>query len=396
VEEEEPTVPAGAASRKGGRAVGCRFLHREAEVSDGSEDDSAEEDASDADSDGNLKGFTVKDGDASESNHETDEELETPPALRRRQKGRPRCVDWEAAARCSPEEVMDAARAFWHYAEQRQVAAASEAETARERLVAESGSERDVEESGEEGGEEGGGDADDERAEELTGERNALVHPYSQEERAADGEADGSGEEMAEEEAEEEQEEVHAEEAHAEEADAEEGEAEGEGAVEGEAEGAAEGAESDGGEGGEVEREADGGEGGELAVAEKPWAPKITEELLRAIATQDYGVSDDRSAKLATPAIKAYNKVADGYHQTLQKRGQPLHEGYTIVKVRAARVACLPPHTWEIPALYGNSLNCVVATTHLGDACLIWQLAELCGGHHTLGRYLPYMVTRFH
>ena len=34
------------------------------------------------------------------------------------------------------------------------------------------------------------------------------------------------------------------------------------------------------------------------------------------------------------------------------------------------------------PALYGNSLNCVVATTHLGDTCLIWQLAELRGGHH--------------
>ena len=94
-------------------------------------------------------------------------------------------------------------------------------------------------------------------------------------------------------------------------------EAEGEGAVEGEAEGAAEGAEAGGGEGGEAEREADGGEGGELAVAEKPWAPKDTDELLNAIATQDYGVSDDRSAKLATPAIKAYNAVADRYHQTL-------------------------------------------------------------------------------
>ena len=44
-----------------------------------------------------------------------------------------------------------------------------------------------------------------------------------------------------------------------------------------------------------------------------------------------------RSSKLAVPAIKAYNKVADGYHQTLQKKGQPLHEGFTIVKVRAAR-----------------------------------------------------------
>ena len=81
-------------------------------------------------------------------------------------KGEGCIVDWEAAARCSPEEVMDAARALWQYAEQRQEAAASEAETERERLVDESGSERNVEESGEEGGEEGGGDADDERAEE--------------------------------------------------------------------------------------------------------------------------------------------------------------------------------------------------------------------------------------
>ena len=41
---------------------------------------------------------------------------------------------------------------------------------------------------------------------------------------------------------------------------------------------------------------------------------------------------------LAVPAIKAYNRVADTYmyHQTEQKRGQPLHEGFTIVKVRAA------------------------------------------------------------
>ena len=74
-------------------------------------------------------------------------------------------------------------------------------------------------------------------------------------------------------------------------------------------------------------------------MAEKPWAPTDTEELLHAIATQDYGVSDDRSSKLAVPAIKAYNAVADSYHQTLQKKGQPLHEGFTIVKVRAARVA---------------------------------------------------------
>ena len=108
-------------------------------------------------------------------------------------------------------------------------------------------------------------------------------------------------------------------------------------------------AEADGGEGGEAEREADGGEGGELAVAEKP--PKDTNELLDAIATQDYGVSDDRSSKLAVPAIKAYNKVADSYHQTLQKKGQPLHEGFTIVKVRAARVA---DPAWWLLAFFGN------------------------------------------
>ena len=64
-EADEPTGPAG-----------CRFLQREAEASDGSDDDSADEDASDADSDGNLKGFTVKDDEASESNYETDEELD--------------------------------------------------------------------------------------------------------------------------------------------------------------------------------------------------------------------------------------------------------------------------------------------------------------------------------
>ena len=55
--------------------------------------------------------------------------------------------------------------------------------------------------------------------------------------------------------------------------------------------------------------------------------------------------------KLAVPAIKAYNAVADSYHQTLQKKGQPLHEGFTIVKVRAARVA---DPAWWLLALFGN------------------------------------------
>ena len=42
-------------------------------------------------------------------------------------------------------------------------------------------------------------------------------------------------------------------------------------------------------------------------------------------------------------SVKTANRqlcLLQGYHQTLQKRGQPLHEGFTIVKVRAARVAC--------------------------------------------------------
>ena len=42
-------------------------------------------------------------------------------------------------------------------------------------------------------------------------------------------------------------------------------------------------------------------------------------------------------AKVAPTAIKAYNGKAGIYEQVVQKRGQPLREGFTIVKVRAAR-----------------------------------------------------------
>ena len=31
--------------------------------------------------------------------------------------------------------------------------------------------------------------------------------------------------------------------------------------------------------------------------------------------------------------------MADVYHQVVQKRGQPLREGFTVAKVRAARVS---------------------------------------------------------
>lgn len=92
-------------------------------------------------------------------------------------------------------------------------------------------------------------------------------------------------------------------------------------------------------EGGGGETDADGGEGGDdgVSAGPTPWVPKDTNELLHAIATRDYGVSDDRSAKLATPAIKAYNAVAGTYEKAVQRRGQPLLEGFVIIKVSPAR-----------------------------------------------------------
>ena len=72
-------------------------------------------------------------------------------------------------------------------------------------------------------------------------------------------------------------------------------------------------------------------------------------------------------AKVAPTAIKAYNGKAGIYEQVVQKKGQPLREGFTIVKVRTARLArgsdrlasrmhisrdlravWLQPPTWEI------------------------------------------------
>ena len=39
-------------------------------------------------------------------------------------------------------------------------------------------------------------------------------------------------------------------------------------------------------------------------------------------------------AKVAPTAIKAYNDKASIYEQVVQKRGQPLREGFSVVKVR--------------------------------------------------------------
>ena len=181
----------------------------------------------------------------------------------------------------------------------------------------------------------------------LTGECNMLIHPYSQEERAAmaevDGEADGSGGEMEEGGEESGADEEAGEEAGAEERDQANG---GEG---GEIEGAADDAEADGSERGEAEgAEAYGGEGGALepdgsstvAVVEQPehpWAPKDTDEMLQEIADAGYGVSGDCSSAIARRLIKAYNSKADIYEKVVQKKGQPLREGFSVVKVRAAR-----------------------------------------------------------
>ena len=137
---------------------------------------------------------------------------------------------------------------------------------------------------------------------------------------------------------------------------------------------------ADGGKGTAIEMRAQTGGSSDVGD-DASWAPKTVEELLYAIANFDYGVSDDRSSALAVPAIKAhnaeirkanaqtdvemaacsdaqtlaaieaynakvaacaikaYNAKAGMYAQVVQKRGQPLREGFTIVKVRAARVA---------------------------------------------------------
>ena len=44
-------------------------------------------------------------------------------------------------------------------------------------------------------------------------------------------------------------------------------------------------------------------------------------------------------AKVASTAIKAYNSKASIYEQVFLKKGRPLLEGFTIVKVRTARLA---------------------------------------------------------
>ena len=98
--------------------------------------------------------------------------------------------------------------------------------------------------------------------------------------------------------------------------------------------GANDGSGAEGGDGDTIAGSGEGGDDGVSAELSTPWVPKKTDELFHAVATMDYGVSDDRSAKLATPAIKAYNAKAGTHEQVVQKRGQPLHEDFVIIKVR--------------------------------------------------------------
>ena len=78
-----------------------------------------------------------------------------------------------------------------------------------------------------------------------------------------------------------------------------------------------------------------------------------------------------------------HNAVADSYHQTLQKKGQPLHEGFTIVKVRAARVA---DPAWWLLALFRGGLPYLATRP---TACPWTRTSEMLA----LFGNLPYMAT---
>ena len=51
------------------------------------------------------------------------------------------------------------------------------------------------------------------------------------------------------------------------------------------------------------------------------------------------GVASSTTTALAVPAYKAYNKEASTYEEVGAKRGQPLREGFWIVKVRCVHDA---------------------------------------------------------
>ena len=132
------------------------------------------------------------------------------------------------------------------------------------------------------------------------------------------------------------------------------------------------GSEALGGEVGEADGQSESGEGGGEGDdseggrnvgegSDSVWMPSNTMELLEAIAISDFGVSLDRSSTLATPAMRAYNKVAGAHEKVVHKRGQPLPDSFVIIKVR---------RTTETVALHATSrTDLTPKCTHLLLRC---------------------------
>jgi len=103
-------------------------------------------------------------------------------------------------------------------------------------------------------------------------------------------------------------------------------------AAQGQTDGSDESGEESGGEGEEAEEDGGAGEDGEDGDGETSSMPTNTKELRLAIANEDFGVSTDRSSTLASPAMKAYNKLAADKEKVKHARGHPLPDAFVIVE----------------------------------------------------------------
>lgn len=86
----------------------------------------------------------------------------------------------------------------------------------------------------------------------------------------------------------------------------------------------------------EAEEDGGAGEDGEDGDGESSSMPTNTKELLLAIANEDFGVSADRSSTLASPAMKAYNKLAAEDEKVKHVRNTDLPPGRDVLRVAAA------------------------------------------------------------
>jgi len=89
-------------------------------------------------------------------------------------------------------------------------------------------------------------------------------------------------------------------------------------------------------EGEEAEEDGGAGEDGEDGDGESSSMPTNTKELLLAIANEDFGVSADQSSTLASPAMKAYNKLAAEDEKVKHVRNTDLPPGRDVLRVAAA------------------------------------------------------------